>query len=99
MELKESIDELKTVLRTNPRTCAYADVFEKNLIAPIEKAVIESEKQKKLLDILKSKIVFELDKRSLSLKQYEEQYADYTIIFFDTDDEYNIFKEWLDNRK
>jgi len=55
------------------------------------------EKQQRILDILKDKLCLELWGDHLCLKSHKGQEADYTILFFDTQEEYDLLKEWLKN--
>ena len=63
----------------------------------IKQALIQKAKQEKILDILKNKLYLELDSDWLCLKRYKWQEADYTILSFDTQEEYDLLKEWLKN--
>lgn len=65
----------------------------------IEQALIQKAKQEKILDILKNKLCLELSSDYLCLKSHKGQEADYTILFFDTQEEYDLLKEWLNGTK
>jgi len=56
-----------------------------------------NEKQQRILDILKNRLCLELHSDYLCLKSHKGQEADYTILFFDTEEEYDLLKEWLKN--
>ena len=56
-----------------------------------------NEKQKKILDILKNKLCLELHSDYLCLKSHKDEEADFTILFFDTQEEYDLLKEWLND--
>ena len=53
MNAKEALLELKTVLKTNPETKQYGDIFEEHLIAPIEKEL-------NMLDLLRNALTLEV---------------------------------------
>ena len=55
------------------------------------------DKQKKILDILKNKLCLELHSDYLCLKSHKGREADFTILFFDTQEEYDLLKSWKGN--
>ena len=57
----------------------------------------QHDKQQKILDILKNKLCLELSSDYLCLKSHKGQEADFTILFFDTQEEYDLLKEWLND--
>ena len=91
MTSKQNLDELRVILATS----GHLNDFEKQLLASIEAELNEGEKQKKILDILKGSLVLELDENALSVKQYQGQSEDYTIISLDSNEECQLLAEWL----
>ena len=63
----------------------------------LEKHDEQHDKQQKILDILKNKLCLELHSDYLCLKSHKDEEADFTILFFDTQEEYDLLKEWLKN--
>ena len=57
----------------------------------------QHDKQQKILDILKNKLCLELHSDYLCLKSHKDEEADFTILFFDTQEEYDLLKEWLND--
>lgn len=79
----------------NPKTNEL--VSPRQLITDIVEALEQNEEQQRILDILKNKLYLELSSDYLCLKRYKWQEADYTILSFDTQEEYDLLKEWLKN--
>ena len=86
----------------NPKTNERA--VPKQLVTDIIYALDQCEvqeklitKQKKILDILKNKLCLELHSDYLCLKSHKDEEADFTILFFDTQEEYDLLKGWLKN--
>ena len=63
----------------------------------LEKHDEQHDKQQKILDILKNKLCLELHSDYLCLKSHKDEEADFTILFFDTQEEYDLLKEWLND--
>lgn len=81
----------------NPKTNEL--VSPKQLIDDIIEALEQHDEQAKILDILKNKLYLELSSDYLCLKRYKWQEADYTILSFDTQEEYDLLKEWLNDNQ
>ena len=79
----------------NPKTNEL--VSPRQLITDIVEALEQNEEQQRILDILKNKLYLELSSDYLCLKRYKWQEADYTILSFDTQEEYDLLKEWLND--
>ena len=82
MTSKEALEELRCVLVSSQDTKRYSDIFEENLLQPIEKDL-------EILDILKK----HYDNNSLALSL--NSFIVFTIHKDDKD--FNKIKEWLEN--
>lgn len=79
MTSKEALEELRYVLAENPGTKKYSDIFEENLLRPIEKdlEILDIVKKHKLLNyVVKNEVVATfhgLDKEEIKiLKEWLE---------------------------
>ena len=87
MTSKEALEELRCVLVSNQGTKKYSDIFEENLLRPIEKDL-------EILEIIK--------KWSFIQEDYKERYGPYTkfqciIHTIGMKEDFEKVKEWLEN--
>ena len=82
MTSKEALEELRCVLVSNQVTKRYSDIFEENLLRPIEKDL-------EILDILKKH--YDINSLTLSLESFISLYI------YKDDKDFNKIKEWLEN--
>ena len=94
MNSKEALEELQCVLVSNQATKRYSDIFEENLLRPIEKDL-------EVLDILKKWVL--VNETNDDLFPYEIKlrngYVSNKSCLVFTKDDYEKVKEWLENEQ
>ena len=87
MNSKEALEELQCVLVSNQATKRYSDIFEENLLRPIEKDL-------EVLEIWKRKSVDISLIKDIMLDKIKFDYYPYDNL---TNEEFNKIKEWLED--
>ena len=82
------LEELKSVLSTNPGTKRYADIFNDSLINPIEKEL-------KAFDIIKKKNIIDFNVNRVQENYYLTTGNNFSGRVALTEEEYGLLKEAL----
>lgn len=93
------LERLEELEKENKKAQTYFIEAQKILNNDINNLLTENVKLKNAIEILKSNLFIEFndDNQFISLKENKYQYADYTIIFIENKQEYELLKEVLEN--
>ena len=93
MTSKEVLEESRCLLASNQVTKRYSDIFEENLLQPIEKDL-------EVLEILKkNEISISYIEQSTSYDDYISSCDYFRNLSYITEEEYELVKGWLENDK